>query len=48
MANIGTKENLTVEFKSDVSRLPDGDIIDAVVAFANTGWRPIFGRGGQR
>lgn len=36
MANIGTKENLTVEFKSDVSRLPDGDIIDAVVAFANT------------
>lgn len=36
MANIGTKENLTVEFKSDVSCLPDGDIIDAVVAFANT------------
>ena len=25
-----------MEFKSDVSRLPDGDIIDAVVAFANT------------
>ncbi|OTA26703.1 AAA family ATPase [Alloscardovia macacae] len=30
------KENLTVEFKSDVKRYPDSDIFDAVVAFANT------------
>lgn len=36
MSKIGINESLTVEFKSDVSRLPDGDIIDAVVAFANT------------
>lgn len=36
MSNIGISESLTVEFKSDVSRIPDGDIIDAVVAFANT------------
>ena len=30
------KETLTVEFKSDLSKLPDSDIFDAVVAFANT------------
>ncbi|MDD6143075.1 MAG: putative DNA binding domain-containing protein [bacterium] len=36
MANIGFKEDLTHEFKSDKSKLPDSDIIDAVVAFANT------------
>lgn len=36
MANIGFKEDLTHEFKSDKSKLPDNDIIDAVVAFANT------------
>lgn len=34
--NIGFREDLTHEFKSDVTKLPDGDIIDAVVAFANT------------
>lgn len=34
--NIGFRESLTVEFKSDKSRLPDSDLIDAVVAFANT------------
>lgn len=34
--NIGFRETLTVEFKSDKSRLPDSDLIDAVVAFANT------------
>ena len=34
--NIGFKENLKIEFKSDVKRLPDDDIIDVVVAFANT------------
>lgn len=36
MANIGFTEDLTHEFKSDRSRLPDNDIIEAVVAFANT------------
>ena len=34
--NIGFREDLTHEFKSDLTKLPDGDIIDAVVAFANT------------
>lgn len=36
MALIGFKENLTIEFKSDKNCLSDNDIIDAVVAFANT------------
>ena len=36
MAMIGFPEDLTHEFKSDKTRLPDNDIIDAVVAFANT------------
>lgn len=35
MSNIGISESLTAEFKSDVSYIPDGDIIDAIVAFAN-------------
>ncbi|MBQ5990463.1 MAG: putative DNA binding domain-containing protein [Oscillospiraceae bacterium] len=34
--NIGFKEDLRTEFKSDLKRLPDNDLIDAVVAFANT------------
>ena len=29
-------ETMVVEFKSDKKKLPDSDIIDAVVAFANT------------
>ncbi len=33
---IGFSEDLTHEFKSDLNKLPDSDIIDAVVAFANT------------
>lgn len=36
MALIGFKETLTTEFKSDRDCLSDNDIIDAVVAFANT------------
>lgn len=36
MSNIGFKENLVNEFKSDRTCLPDSNIIDAVVAFANT------------
>ena len=34
--NIGFKESLTIEFKSDKKKLSDDDIIEAVVAFANT------------
>lgn len=34
--NIGFSEDLTHEFKSDLNKLPDNDIIDAIVAFANT------------
>lgn len=33
---IPLKETLNVEFKSDRKRLPDDDLVDAVVAFANT------------
>ena len=36
MARIGFNESLTNEFKSDKNCLPDSDIIDSVVAFANT------------
>lgn len=36
MSFIGYHEDLTHEFKSDQKRLPDNEIIDAVVAFANT------------
>lgn len=34
--NIGFKEDLHNEFKSDRNKLSDSDIIDAVIAFANT------------
>ncbi len=30
------KESLTIEFKNDIKKLPDPDIFEAVVAFANT------------
>ena len=30
------KESLTIEFKSDLKKLPDAEIFEAVVAFANT------------
>ncbi len=30
------KETLTIEFKSDIKKLPDSEIFEAVVAFANT------------
>ena len=36
MEMVGFSEDLTHEFKSDRNCLPDGEIIDAVVAFANT------------
>ncbi len=35
MSHIGMKESMTVEFKSDLKSLPDNDLIDAIVAFAN-------------
>lgn len=34
--NIGFRETLTIEFKSDRKQLSDNDLIDAIVAFANT------------
>lgn len=36
MQNMGFKESLTVEFKDDRNKLPDNEIVEAVVAFANT------------
>lgn len=36
MRIIPEKESITVEFKSDVKKLPNNEIFDAVVAFANT------------
>ena len=36
MRNIPKQESLTVEFKSDISKYPDSEIFEAVVAFANT------------
>lgn len=35
-AIVPNRETLEVEFKSDTKKLPDNDIVDAVVAFANT------------
>ena len=40
--NIGFKEGLTIEFKSDKNKLPDSDLVDAVVAFANTNGGDIY------
>lgn len=42
MHNIPEKETLTVEFKSDKKPLPNNDIIDAVVAFANTNGGDLY------
>ena len=39
---IPEKETLTVEFKSDIRNLPDSEIFDAVVAFANTDGGDIY------
>ena len=36
MQTLPKKETLTTEFKSDLKRLPDKDLLEAVVAFANT------------
>ena len=37
-----TKETMEIEFKRDVKKLSDGDLIDAVVAFANTAGGTIY------
>ena len=39
---IPKEETLKVEFKSDIRKLPDADIFDAVVAFANTDGGEIY------
>lgn len=39
---IPRKENLEVEFKSDLRKLADEDLIDAVVAFANTNGGDLY------
>lgn len=36
LRKVPLKEDLKVEFKSDLKKYPDGDIFEAVVAFANT------------
>ena len=40
--NIGFCESLIIEFKSDRKKLPDQDIIDCIVAFANTDGGTLF------
>ncbi len=40
--NVGLKETLTIEFKSDKKKLHDEEIIEAVVAFANTEGGDLF------
>ncbi len=40
--NIGFKEDIISEFKSDKSKLSDSDIVDAVVAFANTNGGALY------
>ena len=40
--NIGFTESLTIEFKSDRKKLQDDEIIEAVVAFANTEGGDLF------
>ena len=40
--NIGFRENITIEFKSDLKKLSDDVIIESVVAFANTNGGRFF------
>ena len=39
---IREKETLEIEFKSDVRKLPDNDLIDAIVAFSNTNGGDLY------
>ena len=36
MRTIPIKESLTVEFKSDIKRLGDSELIDSIIGIANT------------
>lgn len=36
------KETLTKEFKSDLKRLPDNELVEAVVALANTDGGSVY------
>lgn len=40
--NIGFKEDMHNEFKSDQKKISDSDIIDVVIAFANTDGGNLF------
>ena len=42
MRNIPDKEDLRIEFKSDLKKLQNSDIFDSVVAFANTDGGTLF------
>lgn len=42
MRQIPLHESLTVEFKSDVKKLPDSDLLDAVVGITNTDGGTLF------
>lgn len=42
MRTIPEKETLTVEFKSDMKKLPDNDLIDAIVGMTNTDGGELF------
>ena len=38
----GGKETLTMEFKRDVKRLPDGELVDSLAAMANSRGGMLF------
>lgn len=42
LASIPQKETLEIEFKSDLKKLSDNDLVDAVVAFANTSGGDLY------
>ena len=39
---IPERETMEVEFKSDLKKLSDSDLVDAVVAFANTNGGDLY------
>ena len=42
MSDIPEKESLTVEFKSDLKKYPDSEIINAVIGMANTSGGTLY------
>lgn len=42
MFNKPHQESMTVEFKSDIKKLPDSEILDTIVAFANTSGGTLY------